>query len=356
MPSTSTIPLSSYQYIFDRRRSSHPWEQAIDRLQSSAVPGHPELAANWRMDFRVDDSRENQLVGSGCFPSAAYSPDFVKAVSDYFSYHQCRHAGVTSGPDYASTENSVNLIPVSERPARNHYLLHFASLKSLLQFVLRASNPNRVDFQIQLSDLTGERPIATAATAEVDRLADTLNAIGTDAVKSFARIVSDALGENEPLWWAAFAHEVRNFSATEDWTAAVRVLGLGHFEVGERLLAWRYSPEKAGRLFRPTVAEARDNGFHFPSPPMTAYGITMPLSDGLVAVRELVHSPIKGDACFDACTGMIGRIVSLPVPVADLSHFGRWYGERRTKHRAYLLRHNPSNITQNWLTRHAGLP
>lgn len=356
MNSSNLISLHNYRYILDRRRNTHPWEQELERLQRSDVPGQPELAANWRMDFRVDDSRENLLMESGCFPSVTYSPDFVKAVSDYFSYHQCRRAGATPGPDYANAENSANLIPVSEHPARNHNLLHFASLNRLLKFVFRADNPNRIDFQIHLSDITGERPTAMTAHSEVDRLADTLNIKGPTVVKKFARIVSDALGENEPLWWAAFAHEVKNFSATEDWTGAVRLLGLGDFEVGERLLAWRYLPEKAGRLFRPTVAEARDNGFHFPSPPNMAYGITMPLSDGLVAVRELIHSPLKGDACFEACTGFIGRIASPPVPITAPSQFARWFGERRTKHRACLLRHHLSNSTQNWLERHAGIP
>lgn len=350
------IPLNNYSYIFDRRRASHPWEASLVCLQNSSIPGLPALAANWRMDSRVDNVRENQLVGSGYFPTASSLPDFCKAVSNYFTYHQCRQAGAKPEPGYASTENSANLIPIDQRPARNHYLLHIASLNRLLKFVLRAENPNRTDFQIQLSRLTGERPITAVGIPEVEKLANTLNTLGLDGVKKFAFIVSGAIGENEPLWWAAFAHEVRNFSVSEDWTGAVCTLGLGAFETGERLLAWRYSPEIAGRLYRPTVAEARDNGFHFPSPPGLSYGITMPLLDGLSAVRELVHAPLKGAACFSACTGMIGKIENPPVPVVDEAHLPRWFSERRGKHRAYLERHHIAPSTQHWLERHSGLP
>lgn len=355
MASMRISHLVDYHYIFDRRHTAHPWEVALARLQGSSVPGVSALAANWRMDSRVDRTREEQLKGTGLFPSATYAPDFCKAVTDYFSYHQCRRADASPEPGYASAENSVNLIPVDERPARNHYLLHIASLNSLLKFVHRADNPNRADFQVQLSRLTGDRPIISVSKAEVDRLAETLNSMGTDTVKKFARIVSDALGENEPHWWAAFAHEIRSFAAAEDWTGTVRTLGLGDFEMGERLLVWRYSPEMTGRLFRPTVAEARDSGFHFPSPPDSVFGITMPLSDDLVAVRELIHSPLKGDACFAACTGMIGKIENPPVPVIDESHLTRWFDERRGSHRAYLVRQYLSRNTQNWLDRHAGL-
>jgi len=356
MPITRTIHLSGSPYIFDRRRNAHPWETTLAHLQSSGVPGGAELAANWRMDSRVDNDRENQLMESGYFPSATISPEFSKAVSDYFTYHQCRQAGSTPEPGYASFENRANLIPHNQRPNRNHHLLHFASINRLLKFVLRAANPNRADFQIGLARLTGERPITTVISADVDRLANTLNAKGTDAVKKFARILSDALGETEPHWWAAFAHEVRGFAATGNWTNAVRTLGLGDFEPGERLLAWRYSPEIVGQLFRPTVAEARDSGFHFPSPPDLVYGITMPLSDGLAAVRELVHAPLKGDACYNACTGTIGIIENPPVPVVDIAHLSRWFRERRASHRSYLERQHHSSSTQHWLERHAGLP
>jgi|GEM_PF-1313345 len=356
MTSRHVIHLNGKPYIFDRRRHAHPWEAELARLHSSAVPGAPALAANWRMDARVDDARENQLTESPLFPSTTVSTDFCKAVTDYFAYHQCRQVGATPEPDYASAANSSNLIPVAQRPSRNHFLLHIASINRLLTIILRAANPNRADFQIQLSRLTGERPLTSATFREVDRLADSLTAMGPDTVKRFARITSDALGENEPFWWAAFAHEIGNFAATEDWTEAARTLGLGHLETGERLIAWRYSPELLAGLYRPTVAEARDSGFHFPSPPGSDYGITMPLTDAAVAVKELLHAPLKSDLSFAYCTGTIGKIENPPAPLNAVSDISRWFSERRSGHRAYLGRQFLSDGAQNWLRRHAGLP
>lgn len=356
MPPRAIRLMSSNPFIFDRRRHDHPWETALSRLQTCNIPGMPALAANWRMDCHVDNIRENHLINSGCFPSTTNTTEFSKSVSDYFAYYQCLQAGATPEPGYAGAENGANLIPYGQRPNRNHYLLHLASINRLLKYVLRASNPNRADFQIQLARLSGERPLSNAVFSEVDKLADILNTKGPDTVKKFARIVSDALGSTEPHWWAAFAHEVRNFASTEDWTDTVRVLGLGDFEPGERLLAWRYSPELAGSLFRPTVAEARDSGFYFPSPPDSYYGITMPLSRGMAAVKELVHAPLKGDACYDSCTGSIGKIENQPVTVIDVSHFSLWFEERRKSHRSYLLHRHPDNSAQNWLGRHSVLP
>lgn len=326
------------------------------RLQLDAAPGHSSLAANWRMDFRVDRSREEQLNESGSFPSVTNSVEFSKAITDYFSYHQCRQAGVIPEPGYSGAGNMGNLIPVAERPSRNHHLLHIASINSLLRFVLRSSNPGRTDFLLRLARLIGGRPITTANMTEIDSLADSLNDKGADTVKEFARAISDALGPNEPHWWAAFSHEVRNFAVTDDWTGAVQTLGLGHLEPGERLLAWHYSPEMVGQMFRPTVAEARDSGFHFPSPPGAAYGIAMPLASGLATVKELVHAPLKGILCNATCTGRIGRIDTPPVPLDDATRIFDWFTEKRISHRTYLSRHFLAGNAQRWLTRHADLP
>lgn len=354
--SATVIDLENIGYVFDRRQALHPWEPAIDQLQNSSVPGYAGLAANWRIDHRVSSAREEELKGSGYFPTTEASFSFVKSISDYFSYCQCRSVNNELKAGYAGDTNIANLIPRTERPARNHKLLHFSSLNALLRFIFR-DRIRIADLQIQLSDLIEDRPITTVTASEVDRLADAINAKGSDAVKSLARILSDALGENEPHWWAAFAHEVGNFSVTDDWTDAVRVLGLGHFEVGERLLAWRYSPEIVGRMFRPTVAEARDSAFHFPSPPKVSYGITMPLDDGLVALKELIHAPLKGDVCADSCIDLIGKVANPPIPVNDSFDLHQWFIQRRNTHREYLLNQNGfDDVMCNWIYRHRGLP
>lgn len=177
-----------------------------------------------------------------------------------------------------------------------------------------------------------------------------------EAIQEFARELSDALGDNEPHWWAAFAHEIGDLSSSTDWTDAVRKTGQGHVEQGEWLLAWRYSPEVVGKLYRPTVAEAGAYSFHFPSPPLANYGIAMPLAEGLPAVRELIHAPLKGEISGEACIGF-GRVLNAPVPVRESPGMAAWFQARRREHAEALVLHQPSNNpVRVWLQRHAILP
>jgi hypothetical protein len=309
------------------------------------------------MDHRVDSAREGQLAASGCFPSAGHSPEFAQSVRDYFIHHQCRSTHTPPHPGYAETANDCNVIPHNERPSRNHYLLHFASIDRLMQIVLRGDNIHRADFLLKLRLLMNERPPSDASAGEVTRIVNNLQHQGADAIKTFASLISDALGDTEPHWWAVFAHEIGDLTINQDWTEAVRMIGLGHLESDVWLLAWRYSPEVAGRLYRPTVAEAGCNGFHFPSPPGEKYGIAMPLVPGFPAVRELIHSPLKGDISAQACIGQIGSIVNSPVDIADPTQLSPWFLDRRKKHRKYLAENMiNSSQTQQWLTRHADLP
>jgi len=128
--------------------------------------------------------------------------------------------------------------------------------------------------------------------------------------------------------------------------------GVGHLRTGEWLLAWRYSPQVAGPLYRPTVLETADNGFHFPSPPGEPYGITMPLAEGRALVRELVHAPLKGDICSDSCLGRLGRIEQPIIEVNNDNELRDWYGSRRGSHRRRLLGSGDNAPTRNWISRH----
>lgn len=230
------------------------------------------------------------------------------------------------------------------------------SLKSLLRFALGAYCPGKADFEIVLRRLSGMRLADTPSAGEIERLVNALQARGMDTIKEFARELSTALGDTEPHWWAAFALEVGDLSAMNDWTEAVRKTGQGHIEPGEWLLAWRYSPEVVGNLYRPTVAEAGVYAYHFPSPPLASYGITMPLAKGLPAVRELIHAPLKGDISAESCIGF-GKVMGDPIPVRTASGLGSWFQTRRHEHAGHLVKCQPPHvIAQGWLTRHAILP
>jgi len=55
---------------------------------------------------------------------------------------------------------------------------------------------------------------------------------------------------------------------------------------GYRRLAVGLALFAPGPLYRPTVLETADNGFHFLSPPGEYYEITMPLAEGCPLIRE----------------------------------------------------------------------
>lgn len=355
MDSSSLVTLDSNSYLFDRRRTDHPWLDALNSLEKSVAPGHAPLAKNWRMDPRVDTVREEHIERSGCFPTTGGTLAFESAVQHYFIHFQCRSPSVSPCAAYVEAANDGNIIPVDERPSRNHHLLHLASMNRLLKFIYRGGNENLADFQVALRRLTGQRIPADINNAAVDKLADVLQSKGEEAVKKFARMISDTLGNSEPLWWAAFAHEIGDLSNITDWSDAVRKTGLGHLEFGERLIAWRYSPEIAGRLYRPSVAEAGANGFHFPSPPMTSYGITMPLMAGMPAVRELIHPPLKNEISEEACTGCIGKIEQNPVEIRSANFVVTWFEKRRQAHANYLVQNQPG-LAKAWLQRHQMYP
>ena len=350
------IPLVSSQpasFLFDRARNSHPWLAALGTLQGSSMPGHAPLAQNWRMDVRVDAEREAHLVSAGCFPSGSSGGGFDAAISEYFAHFLCRSPAAVPCADYAENANRSNLIPFEERPARNHRLLHLASVNSLLRRLMKPSVAAKVDFEIAVVRLTGIRLPATPGGSDIDRLVTALQTKGLDTIKGFAQAISEGLGNSEPHWWAAFSHEIGALSAVFDWTDAVRKTGQGHVEQGEWMLAWRYSPELAGKLYRPTVAEAGSYAFHFPSPPLASYGIAMPLAAGLPVVRELIHAPLKGEISAEACIGF-GRIVNIPVVVRGPHDIAPWFQKRRREHGQALVQNQPPEIpARSWLQRHA---
>ncbi|OGS90241.1 MAG: hypothetical protein A2Z95_02380 [Gallionellales bacterium GWA2_60_18] len=341
-------------YLFDRAHGVHPWFAALGALQTSSIAGHAPLAQNWRMDARVDAVRESHLDGSGCFPAGSAGSGFDAAIRDYYAHYLCRSSSVAPLSAYVEGPNQDNLIPFDQRPARSHHLLHMASVKSLLKFALGAYSSGKADFEMAVFRLSRIRLSAHPDSAEIERLIASLQARGSDAIGEFARELSTVLGSTEPHWWAAFAHEVGDLGAIDDWTDAVRKTGQGHIEPDEWLLAWRYSPEVVGKLYRPTVAEAGVYAYHFPSPPLVNYGITMPLAQGLPAVRELIHAPLKGDICAESCIGF-GQVRGDPAPLRGVGGLSSWFQTRRHEHSEHLVRHQPP-LTQSWLTRHSVMP
>lgn len=359
-PTANSEGVVSLPYLFDRPRSDHPWLSALSDLDRSPVIGEPQVTANWRMDHRVDSNREGALLAPGGFPlvSGSGGEPFKQARRDYFSQFLCRPvfgAGVGADrPVYLTRANFGNRIP-PDQISPNHGLLHLASLNALLRRVL-SGGYDSADLEAEIESGIGRVLPAASDSAAINSIADLIGsasgASGEEWIRRLAGLISGALGPTEPHWWAAFAYEVADSMQGDDWTEAAVRLGLGHLHTGEWLLAWRYSPQDAGPLYRPTVLETADNSFHFPSPPGESYGITMPLADGRPLVRELVHAPLKGDICAESCVGRIGRIEQPLIEVNNDNELADWYGSRRGSHRQSLVGSDVSDPVRNWILRH----
>jgi hypothetical protein len=101
-------------------------------------------------------------------------------------------------------------------------------------------------------------------------------------------------------------------------------------------VVWVYPVRAAGPLYRPTVLEANDSPYHFPSPPGLEHGVTMPLRTDLPACREVIHPPLRGRSVVELCTG---RLLSLDA-AEELEGAGEYDVLRglRERHRQRLRR------------------
>lgn len=355
---TSPAKVVSLRYLFDRPHATHPWDPMLARTEADPTVGLMQVAANWRMDHRVSEDKEKVLASSGCFPAGPVAPaTLAMAAADYHQCYQCLPVGGMPEPQYRGASNKANRIDMS-RISPNVFLVHLASLDRLLRFALRRGAPGRADLEAYLNGSYGLLPPdptqKTLHKAFCDRLAHRLNADGEDAVRDFSRRVSDALGSGEPHWWACFAYEIDPSLGGEDWSEAVEKTGLGHLEENEWLIGWRYPALEAAPLFRPTVLEATENGFHYPSPHDYNYGLTMALASTGQGVAEVVHAPFKGDDSAEFSLGRIGRLTRPYASIHNDAEMKAWFGSRRASHKRLLAAEFPND--KHWFDRHRALP
>jgi len=299
--------------LFDRTRVGHPWERALQETERADPDRHWAVAANWRMDHRVSPDRETgDLMAFPPFTAVTDARSWLKALDLYWKDEICRPGSAASGGKtsaYVRPTNAGNRIPT--RIAGFDQLVHVGSLNTIAGRIASLPGRTGVDLALQriAQDLMLPPPHIRQGTPEFTRrisaLAQGLNRTGARAVRRAVRLLADALGETEPPWWACYEHEIRDVLRSGNAENLGASLGLGHYEPGECLLIWVYRTDDAGPLFRPTVAEARQSPYHFPSPPGHEMGITMPLADGLPACREVLHRPLKGALAEARCTGEI---------------------------------------------------
>ncbi len=279
----------------------------------------------------------------------------------------CRPASVSVpgelASEYLASRNAVNFLDRHAFPDHEQ-LVHVASLNRILQFLFRSGPGDR--FHVRFRAITGARlpirPPGTGLSAidfadQVSAIAESVNRSGLGSVQSLVELLSQALSPSEPPWWAAFAQEVCPLLETEDWIGLAQALGMGHLEPGEWLIIWQYEiplvfqSEPDARLCRPTVIEANDSPFHFPSPPGLRWGITMPLrTSGRGCLREVLHPPLRGEAARVACRESLRQLAR--DPLVDHNELAKL----RQHHRRRLELEFRDPDTSNWLRRHGNPP
>lgn len=348
--------------IFDRRRTQHRWLRALREL-GQGVSTHTFVSQNWQMDHRVSQAREDEMLAAPEFAGEPDGDEWSRQRGEYFYRALCRPSLPAPGglrSAYLDASNATNVVPRNAIPPHEQ-LVHGASLNRILAHLATAEHP-AVELKLGFRDLTGrdfpQRVVGegldrAAFQSQVDEIASTVNELGVEAVRRLAGLLCDALGPAEPPWWAGFAQELMPLIENGDGTGLCQALGMGHLEEGVWLMLWRYEIGQLfllgpdAHLYRPTVVEANDSPFHFPSPPGYPYGITMSLAEGRRgACREVIHAPLKGQAAVDACSGVLYRIARSPIVGYDQ------ISDLRERHRDRLQRAHPEPETAGWLGHH----
>jgi hypothetical protein len=308
------------------------------------------ICKNWRMDHRVSGERESDMLASGYFRNGLNGEDWWESKKRYFERELCLPSHTKTSGDksaYLRKTNSANIICERQVPPFDQ-LVHAASLNRILER-LSERQEYTLSFDADRFWQITEYDVGQARKEEfnsfMDDLVNTLEQKGPSTIQEVAGLICDGLGDRQPPWWACFADEIDDLIAASDWTGLCKALGMGHMERGEWLIVWRYEIGVAGHIYRPTVVEANDGPFHYPSPPDYPYGVIMPLDGSLPTCREVLHPPLRGADAIDSCIGVLGRIDS---PIAD---YGK-INSLRYKHKQRLLREFATSNTRAWLRRH----
>lgn len=313
-------PQNFTTWIFDRPAlTEHPWSNALSDLERDKDIGRRALCSNLRMDHRIEKSREQSMLNAPFFGGHPTGEVLLSQWKEYYQSALCRQSKAVSEeqlPVYLKPYNENNRL--TNKTPEFDQLIHVGSLNRILWRLANAecgsSSAFAMDFWLTTQcSLPGRKRDGgdwnrINFNKSIDELVGELLIQGKDVIKKMTGLLCDALGPNQPPWWACFAEDVNTSVQSKDWAALCKTLGMGYLRENEWILIWRYEVGDAGPLFRPTLVEANDTPYHYPSPPSSRYGVTMPLSLNLPNCREVIHPPLSSPEAGEACTGEIGKI------------------------------------------------
>ncbi|MDY7092063.1 MAG: hypothetical protein SX243_03740 [Acidobacteriota bacterium] len=346
--------------VFDRPDPDHPWDRNLEELETSTDVTHQAIAQNWRMDHRVSESWETELVADPRLSTARSGEDWLAGVQDYRRDRLCQ--------PYSHPATAVACATWRPANGKNHlgwrgpvlwqHLVHVGSFFQLLRRMGGTRPAENHRGRRRYEEITGQPFPFSAQGGIVDssderrKVAEGLNALGTETVRRLAGALCDSLGPREPPWWATFAEDAKSLLDSQNGTKLRNGLGLGHIRESEWLIVWKYRIQQIAQipeaswnapLARPTVVEAGDHPWHFPSPPDDPYGLTMPLTEtNARRFREVLHVPLRGSLAAEACTGRLLEVREPAPPYANLPSLRRRHQERMEK----------SASNDQWIERH----
>lgn len=331
------MAISSIYYLFDRGvKPSHPWSAGLVADSTRVLPSEQAACSNLFMDWRIDAAAESHLIGefSATFSS---TPSIFDTIPRYFGKAYCKPFG---GVKFLS---DVVLVP----PHRE--LLHVGSLGGMLNRIIK-----NADARSQLQDhfaLTygDSRFIPARGAPNLENVASVMQSGSEDDFRQTIELLHELLGPNQPFWWATFWSEVESFK--EDAEAMVDTLGLGEHLDDSVLLTYRYKVSDVSLIYRPTVIEANNYAFHYPSPQTLITGLSMPLNDKLDACSEVVHHPPSASA---AATAVMPKLLFLKAGKQLSTQYDN-LANCRSNHRDALQRDYANKFPDvgSWLNRHA---
>lgn len=338
----SGIPV---KYLFDRPRSSHPWENSFFSDRGKLEDWKLAVLNNYEMDSRVSQDREDFMFEKDA--SLRNDPGFDgwgRLQNNYFVGNLCQSCSDIPIADTYHDANSSNRIPNWD--LKNKMLVHVTSIDKYIVRIAHTAQNRRfkeitglslTDFQRKKElNLDSVRQLA-ANIARSDRI-----------TRDFSEFLLKSLGPTQPPWWACFAQDVSQFIRNREWDMLVRMLGLGFFESGETLLIWVYPAKILNHFYRPTTIESACNHCHFAVSVNIKHDRTMPLLTAAKGgVREILHEPID-PKYINECNFWIGVVTEQIRD--DASDQIMQY---RDSHWKRLIKsHSKNRNIKSWIDRH----
>ena len=263
------------------------WSEKLRECENAADINRPVVASNWRMDHRVSKIRAQR-----CFKVEAYAEIASRATSGCLT-------------ESLSFNNKINASNKIDIPADTALIrvVGFPKMIDLYDEYKREDNKASIlDEEIRgLLAQIKNKDLYTLFSLS-PQLNNALISEICDAgmQQMFGAILLKHLGGYDNLWWAGKLSGLeKHLQNPINSQALCAALGLGHLFFSPKstndiwLMILKYTASndiyEQINCYRPTVLEAGNHSYHFPSPPSHQYGLTMPLSVEYAPVDELIH-------------------------------------------------------------------